>query len=902
MSPKRTDWLLPLALGAVQLGLWPGAVLFRQPPAVLALVLAATAAVVAALGFRRVRPVTALIATHLAVASAQCGVAPLGADSDSLVDVLTVAPLIALFSVAAWTGVRTTLIAAPALTASTVVVNTLTPGYYAGESGVGLALLVAADALLAALIALLGHRRQAWRRGREQARRRLAETEAARAEAARGERHRLARELHDVSAHHLTAIVVTVTAARRLATTRPELAADALTFSAQAARRTLDTLVDLVAVMRSADAAGDLPARLAGLGAEFQRLGQPVTLDLAAPTAVPADVADAAFAIVREALTNTIRYAPGGAVTIRLADDDGAVGVTVTNGPAARASDADGVGSGSGLAGARSRAEQLGGTLTAGPDGAGWRVAARLPVAAAGASPPSRLARAWQERAASVRGYLTDALIAVILALGGVAVLLVDPALTTGGSRPAGFAVAALIVAHTVPLVWAHRAPWWVLGGVLAVLAGWAIVAATGVLPAGSLSVLTVAGFAEVYAVYAVAAHGRGRAAFTWPAAPATAGVLGLAIAVGVGADLARSGDAPEAGPAELVALTVVLGGFVTVLLAVPMLAAWIVGASWRRRLTRLRSRERDVVAAAAASAAGEALAERWRIAAELRSTVLDRATAVLTAASPPVPAVPGVRNAALPPTSGVPGGGSPASPTASDVPGHAVPPSGSGTPGGGTAAPGAGAAVSQPVSGEPGASPVASGVPGAGIGAAVDGDVPDGGAGGGTATGPADGTAARLDAVLEAARATLAAMRELLGSLRGGAGAGEAETAPQPTAAQIGALCEAQRAAGRPVLLRYATPLPELPPGVDVSAYRLIEAALALPGAGPLEIVIGVTGGLRIFLNRIPVLTDARVAAGLRGRVDAVSGAMTVHPGGETEIWLPLAAASEEVRSSPYA
>ncbi|MDP9794520.1 signal transduction histidine kinase [Catenuloplanes nepalensis] len=821
MPPKRTDWLLPLALGAVQFGLWPGPALFRQPPAVIALVLTATAIVVGALGLRRVRPVTAAVTVHAAFLTAQVAADPLGADGTSLVDALTAASLISLFSVGAWTSVRTTLTVTVALTAATVAANALTPAYYAGESGLGLVLLVAADVLLVALVALFGHRRQVWRQGRETARRRLAEAEAARAEAAREERHRLARELHDVSAHHLTAIVVTVTAARRLAAKRPELAAEALTFSAQAARRTLDTLFDLVAVLRSTDAGGDLPARLAGLAAEFRRLGQPVTLDPGTPGDVPADVADAAFAIVREALTNTLRYAPGGAVTITVTAAAGEAGVSVANAAATRASDADGVGSGSGLAGARARAERLGGTLTAGPDGHGWRVAARLPMAAA----PSRLRRAWQGRGASVRGYLTDGLVAVILAMGSVAVLLIDPGLTTGGDPGIALAAGALLTGHAAPLLWAHRAPWRTLGAVVAVLIGWTVLAATGVLPAGSLSVLVFGGFVEAYAVYAVAAHGRGRAAYTWLVAPVTGAVAGFAITAGAIAEIAAYDPADYDGTAERAVITVMMTVFFGGLLTVPLLAGWIAGASWRRRRTRLQDRERDVVLAATVSAAGEALAERWRIAAELRATVLARATDVLTAASPPVTGPPAQDPSGTRPV--VDGRGSAPDPVVAPA-------------------------------GEPGE------------------------------------TAARLDAVLTAARATLAAMRELLGSLRGGArgdDAGtEAETAPQPTAAQIGALCEAQRAAGRPVMLRYATPMPELPPGVDVSAYRLIEAALALPGPGPLEIVIGVTGGLRIFLNRIPVLADPRAAAGLRGRVDAVGGTMTVHPAGETDILLPLA------------
>ncbi|MFH0252208.1 sensor histidine kinase, partial [Streptomyces chitinivorans] len=160
---------------------------------------------------------------------------------------------------------------------------------------------------------------------------RLARAEAERDRASDEERHRLARELHDVGAHHLTSAVVTAEAARRLGGSRPELTAEALETAARDGRETLSALRELVAVMRT-EAEGEphtWNGRIAELAAGVGGLGGPVETDLRAD--LPGGLGETVFAIVREALTNTLRHAPGAAVRVVVGHHGGLLEVTVDN-------------------------------------------------------------------------------------------------------------------------------------------------------------------------------------------------------------------------------------------------------------------------------------------------------------------------------------------------------------------------------------------------------------------------------------------------------------------------------------------------------------------------------------------------------------------------------------------
>jgi signal transduction histidine kinase len=218
--------------------------------------------------------------------------------------------------------------------------------------------------------------------------------------ARRGEREAIARELHDVVAHHVTGIVVVAQAARATPRLEAEQAARMLADIEGAGERALDAMQQLVGVLR-ADGAGSAPvapvAALADLPALVGRFRDAVPAAVDARLPDPADPAVAAVAdevqagvyrIVQESLTNVRRHAPGartvavtvglgeGRVRVEVRDDGGAARATVRD----EDRDGDGDRGGFGVVGMEERARALGGSLHAGPDGDGWAVRADLPA------------------------------------------------------------------------------------------------------------------------------------------------------------------------------------------------------------------------------------------------------------------------------------------------------------------------------------------------------------------------------------------------------------------------------------------------------------------------------------------------------------------------------------------
>jgi signal transduction histidine kinase len=194
------------------------------------------------------------------------------------------------------------------------------------------------------------------------------------------ERGRIARELHDIAAHDLSAIVVQAGAADRLVDGDPAAAKEVLRNIRGQGRDTLAALRQLVGVLRADDAAGRAPqpglARVDDLFAVARAAGMALTVTVEGepgPLSRQADLA--AFRVVQEALTNARRHAAGRPVIVRIVHGTG-VRLEIAN-PVATA---DVPGAGHGLAGMRERTRQAGGTLTAGPTGDGrWLVAAALP-------------------------------------------------------------------------------------------------------------------------------------------------------------------------------------------------------------------------------------------------------------------------------------------------------------------------------------------------------------------------------------------------------------------------------------------------------------------------------------------------------------------------------------------
>ena len=202
-----------------------------------------------------------------------------------------------------------------------------------------------------------------------------------RAQAVTAERARMARELHDMVANHLSAIAIHSTAA--LSIDEPATSREALSVIRENSVEGLAEMRRLIGILR--DGSGDRePAAsptLDGLDALVDGAranGLDVTLD-AGHGPVPTPVGLAAYRIVQESLTNAMKHAAEGRVHVALGRADGTLDIRVTS--PYRPGDTPRVpGSGAGLAGMRERAVLLGGSFAAGPDDALWTVRAALPL------------------------------------------------------------------------------------------------------------------------------------------------------------------------------------------------------------------------------------------------------------------------------------------------------------------------------------------------------------------------------------------------------------------------------------------------------------------------------------------------------------------------------------------
>jgi len=201
------------------------------------------------------------------------------------------------------------------------------------------------------------------------------------------ERTRIARELHDVVAHHMSLIAVRAETAPYRLTGLPEPAQAEFGSLSEVAREALAEMRRLLGVLRHdqpPDLApqpelADLPslvdtARHAGLSVE---LSAPAALDH-----VPSGVGVCAYRIVQESLSNASQHAPGAPVTVSVTHDSGAILLRVANGPAGHsAPSGNEPRPGHGLTGMHERVALLGGSLSAAPaPGGGFVVSAVLPL------------------------------------------------------------------------------------------------------------------------------------------------------------------------------------------------------------------------------------------------------------------------------------------------------------------------------------------------------------------------------------------------------------------------------------------------------------------------------------------------------------------------------------------
>jgi signal transduction histidine kinase len=202
------------------------------------------------------------------------------------------------------------------------------------------------------------------------------------------ERTRIARELHDVVAHHLSLIAVQAETAPYRLGQLPEPARAEFGSLSEVAREALTEMRRLLGVLRQDQQAGLAPqpqlADLPVLVDTARRAG--VNVELSVPyelVKVPPGVGVCAYRIVQESLSNASQHASGAAVRVLVDHDARAVQLRVANGPGApaiRPRDAPEGDRGHGLTGMRERVALLGGSLSAGPTPAGgFMVSAVLP-------------------------------------------------------------------------------------------------------------------------------------------------------------------------------------------------------------------------------------------------------------------------------------------------------------------------------------------------------------------------------------------------------------------------------------------------------------------------------------------------------------------------------------------
>jgi signal transduction histidine kinase len=205
------------------------------------------------------------------------------------------------------------------------------------------------------------------------------------------ERQRIARELHDVVAHHMSVIAIQAEAAPyKTADPPPELVESFADIRASALAG-LTELRRVLGVLRTGGQDTAPQPGLAGLDALLDSArsgGVSVTVTRSGnPVPLPEGVDLSAYRIVQEALSNAMRYAPGSHVQVHLAYQADDLALEVRNDAAPSAvpilvgGGGQGAGGGHGLVGMRERATMLGGSLDAGPTGdGGFRVTAILPT------------------------------------------------------------------------------------------------------------------------------------------------------------------------------------------------------------------------------------------------------------------------------------------------------------------------------------------------------------------------------------------------------------------------------------------------------------------------------------------------------------------------------------------
>ena len=288
---------------------------------------------------------------------------------------------ISLYTVAA-TMRRVQAVAAAVLVAGVMLLVVAQDGTHHWPVAVSDAAGFAAVVLVVGLYA--GTRRAYLAALRDRARRLERERDQSIALAAAEERARIAREMHDSVAHHLTVIVALSDGALRAVPRAPGDAADAIRDVSATARQALTETRRLLGVLR-ADSGEEARQPLPGLVdledllGRVRAAGLPVRYECSGTSADPPPAIQlAVFRLIQEALTNTMKHAgPDASAAVRLQLAPAEVRVDVEDDGAGRGP-APGTGGG-GLTGMRERISAFGGDLDFGPrDPSGWQVKARL--------------------------------------------------------------------------------------------------------------------------------------------------------------------------------------------------------------------------------------------------------------------------------------------------------------------------------------------------------------------------------------------------------------------------------------------------------------------------------------------------------------------------------------------
>ena len=201
------------------------------------------------------------------------------------------------------------------------------------------------------------------------------------------ERVRIARELHDIVAHHVSVMGVQAGAARRVIEKQPDMAIEALSNIEASSRTAVAEMHKLLSLLRQeseSDQRAPQPsmAQLDALIAQMREAGLPVELEIEGDQqSLPPSVDLSAYRIVQEALTNTLRHAGPAQATVKIRYANGAVDIEVLDNGRGSSDENHRESTGHGLIGMRERVALLGGKFQAGHyPGVGFSVRAHFPL------------------------------------------------------------------------------------------------------------------------------------------------------------------------------------------------------------------------------------------------------------------------------------------------------------------------------------------------------------------------------------------------------------------------------------------------------------------------------------------------------------------------------------------